>query len=168
MARLAAFLRAVNVGGTGKLPMAELRALAGDLGFGNARTHLASGNLVFETDLAPPEAGNRLDAALGQRMGKRPGVMLRDKAALDALLDGLPFADAPGSRVLILFLDRDATAEDIAAPRNHAGEDLAVHAGHVVIHFGDGMGRSRLRLPAMDVGTMRNRNTVAHVAGVLD
>jgi hypothetical protein len=55
--------------------------------------------------------------------------VIRDRARLDALLHGLPFADAPGSRVGILFLDRDATAEDIAAPRNRTSEALAVMPG---------------------------------------
>jgi uncharacterized protein (DUF1697 family) len=167
MARLAAFLRAVNVGGTGKLAMADLRALAGDLGFANVRTHLASGNLLFDTDLAPAEAAGRLDAALGDLMGSRPGIVVRDRARLDALLHGLPFADTPGSRLGILFLERDATAEDIAAPRNRTSEALAVHAGHIVIRFSDGMGQSRLKIAAMDQGTMRNRNTVERIAGML-
>ena len=41
-----ALLRAVNVGGTGKLPMADLRKLAGQLGFGDVRTYIASGNAI--------------------------------------------------------------------------------------------------------------------------
>ena len=39
-------LRAVNVGGTGKLPMAELRAMCAAIGFADVRTYIASGNLV--------------------------------------------------------------------------------------------------------------------------
>ena len=38
-----ALLRAVNVGGTGKLPMADLRAMAVTLGFDHPRTYIASG-----------------------------------------------------------------------------------------------------------------------------
>jgi uncharacterized protein (DUF1697 family) len=43
-----ALLRAVNVGGRGKLPMVELKAMAEELGFANARTYIASGNLLFD------------------------------------------------------------------------------------------------------------------------
>ena len=43
-----ALLRAVNVGGTGKLPMAELKAMAEELGFKAVRTYIASGNLLFD------------------------------------------------------------------------------------------------------------------------
>mgnify|MGYP003895833939 CR=1 FL=1 len=42
-----ALLRGVNVGGTKKVPMLELRELARSLGFGNPRTLLNSGNLVY-------------------------------------------------------------------------------------------------------------------------
>ena len=51
-----ALLRGVNVGGGNKVPMADLRALAVDLGWRDVRSHVASGNLVFRTageDAAP-------------------------------------------------------------------------------------------------------------------
>jgi uncharacterized protein (DUF1697 family) len=82
-------------------------------------------------------------------------------------LTGCRFADAPGSLVGILFLDRAAMAADIAEPRNRTTEEIALHAGHVVIHYPDGMGKSRLGLDVTATGTMRNRNTVAKVAEML-
>ena len=51
-----ALLRAVNVGGTGKLTMADLRTLCAGIGFARARTYIASGNVVFDTDLTEAEA----------------------------------------------------------------------------------------------------------------
>jgi hypothetical protein len=115
----------------------------------------------------PDDAALRLDTALGARMGKCPGVVIRNEAGLSALLDGLPFAEAPGSLVGILFLDRAATAADISEPRNRTTEEIAVHAGHIVVHYPDGMGRSHLGLDVTATGTMRNRNTVAAVAEML-
>ena len=47
MAAFVALLRAVNVGGTGKLPMSELKAMCEELGFASVRTYIASGNVVF-------------------------------------------------------------------------------------------------------------------------
>ena len=46
-----ALLRAVNVGGTGKLPMALLAEMCRDAGFGDPKTYIASGNVVFDSDL---------------------------------------------------------------------------------------------------------------------
>jgi uncharacterized protein (DUF1697 family) len=42
-----ALLRAVNVGGTGKLPMSDLKSICEELGFTSVRTYIASGNVVF-------------------------------------------------------------------------------------------------------------------------
>ena len=47
--RYGVFLRAVNVGGTGKLPMQELRRICAECGFEDIKTYIASGNVVFHT-----------------------------------------------------------------------------------------------------------------------
>jgi len=47
MTSYVALIRAVNVGGTGKLPMRELVTLCEDAGFQAVRTYIASGNVVF-------------------------------------------------------------------------------------------------------------------------
>ncbi len=65
MTAFVALLRAVNVGGTSKLPMAELRAIAEELGFINPRTYIASGNLVFESREAEAQVKAALESALG-------------------------------------------------------------------------------------------------------
>ena len=49
-----ALLRAVNVGGTGKLPMSELVAMCEGLGFSSVKTYIASGNVVFANYLGIP------------------------------------------------------------------------------------------------------------------
>jgi uncharacterized protein (DUF1697 family) len=52
MTAFVALLRAVNVGGTGKLVMRDLIHLCESAGFRHVRTYIASGNVVFESDLA--------------------------------------------------------------------------------------------------------------------
>ena len=47
MTRCIALIRAVNVGGTGKLPMSELKSICEDAGFLNVQTYIASGNVVL-------------------------------------------------------------------------------------------------------------------------
>ena len=46
-----ALLRAVNVGGTGKVAMADLKALCEGLGLDQVRTYIASGNEVVASKL---------------------------------------------------------------------------------------------------------------------
>jgi uncharacterized protein (DUF1697 family) len=55
MTAYVALLRAVNVAGTGALPMAELRAMGEACGFATVRTFIASGNLLFESDRSEAE-----------------------------------------------------------------------------------------------------------------
>lgn len=52
MSTYIALLRAVNVGGTGKLPMADLKAMCVELGFGKVQTYIASGNVVLQSKLS--------------------------------------------------------------------------------------------------------------------
>ena len=64
MTAYVALLRAVNVGGTGKLPMADLKRIADELGFENAKTYIASGNLLFASKLGEAAVRSKLEAAL--------------------------------------------------------------------------------------------------------
>ena len=59
-----ALLRAVNVGGTGKLPMSELKAICEQLGFTSVRTYIASGNVVFASRKAESAIKRDLEKAL--------------------------------------------------------------------------------------------------------
>lgn len=54
----AALLRGINVGGSRKVPMAELRTLMEGLGHDAVRTHLQSGQAVFTTGSDRPEGEN--------------------------------------------------------------------------------------------------------------
>ena len=99
-----ALLRAVNVGGTGKLPMAELKAMAGALGFANARTYIASGNLLFDTELGEAAVKRLLEERLGAYAGKPVGVMVRTAAEMARVGADNPFADQAGNRVVAIFV----------------------------------------------------------------
>ena len=76
MATYVALLRAVNVGGTGKLPMSELRALSEGCGFRRALTYITSRNVVLDVDGEAAEVQSRLEAALQQHVGKPVGALI--------------------------------------------------------------------------------------------
>ena len=84
MTSYVALLRAMNVAGTGKLPMAELRRIGEQCGFDNVRTLIASGNLLFDSDLVEEEARTRIEAGLVKFFGKRVSVFVRTAAELAA------------------------------------------------------------------------------------
>lgn len=156
-----ALLRAVNVGGTGKLPMVELKAMAERIGFDNPRTYIASGNLVFDSELPGAEAGAMLEAALAKYAGKPVGVIMRTPKAMTAVCDSNPFPEAPGNRCVVLFLDGPPPADLQDTLKHQASERVAAGQREIYTHYVDGMGRSKLVIPAARAGTARNMNTVA-------
>ncbi|WP_224815997.1 DUF1697 domain-containing protein [Hasllibacter sp. MH4015] len=164
MRTLIALLRAVNVGGTGKLPMADLRAMAEAAGFTDVRTYIQSGNLVFSSS----EEMSVVRAALEQRLaayaGKPVGILLRTADELQDVLEANPFPQAEPSKVGVLFLDAPPPSDTIETVSGKDCEELALGQREVFIHYPSGMGRTKLRLPAlsgMSEGTTRNINTVA-------
>ena len=173
MRPVAAMLRAVNVGGTGKLPMADLKALLADLGYEAPQTLLASGNAVFGTD-APAEAvERRLEDALKARFGFSTDVFVRDRAELLAVMAANPFTDfarEQPSRMMAVFL-KGEPPQDLSPLERWAtaGEMIARGPRCLYIAYPDGSGRSKLanaRTPAA-AGTSRNWNTVGKLAELL-
>jgi uncharacterized protein (DUF1697 family) len=165
-----ALLRAVNVGKR-RLPMAELRALAGELGFADAQTYVASGNLVF-TDAGhdPEAAAARLEAAIEERYGWKSEAFLRSAAAWSSYAAGSPFGTAEQERpkMLHLLLSKRPPRPEAAAliaERCAPGERVAAVGDAIWIDFAGGVGPSKLTPAFIDrcVGspaTARNWNTV--------
>ena len=161
-----ALLRAVNVGGTGKLPMAELKAIADELGLANARTYIASGNLLFDTDLPEVRVKAMLEERLEAYAGKPVGVLVRSGAEMARVATANPFADAPGNRVVAIFLDQAPPPGALDEVRGQKDERIALGAREIYVHYGDGMADSRLVIPAAKAGTARNMNTVTKLASL--
>ncbi len=157
---LIGLLRAVNVGGTGKLPMSDLRALCANLGFTDVTTYIQSGNVVFRTRLSPAKARAALEKALTERLGKPATVLLRTREELADVERANPWPDAAPNQVLVLFLDVAPPKGALADVKPPSGERLTLVGRELFIHFPNGMGASKLKVPFADVGTGRNLNTV--------
>jgi uncharacterized protein (DUF1697 family) len=100
-----ALLRAVNVGGSGKLPMADLKSMCTDLGFTRVETYIASGNVVFASNASVAKVKSELESRLLDCAGKRIGVLVRTAAEMQAVLDANPFPDTPPNYTYAIFLD---------------------------------------------------------------
>jgi uncharacterized protein (DUF1697 family) len=159
-----ALLRAVNVGGTGKLPMSELKAMCVAEGFGQVQTYIASGNVVFSADRAEAEVKATLERRLQDYAGKPVGVIVRTAEEMAGVLKANPFPDAPPNRTVAIFLDSAPPADALETLRNR--EDEALHLGkrEIYVAYGAGMGRSKLKIPAAANGTARNINTIVKLA----
>lgn len=159
-----ALLRAVNVGGTGKLPMAELRAMCEAAGFARPRTYIASGNVVFESRDKEAAVKAKLERALETYAGKPVGVAVRSGAEVARVLAANPFPKAAANRVVAIFLDKPPPTDALALATGLSGEELALGTREIYVHYGDGMAQSKLKIPAAKTGTARNMNTIATLA----
>ncbi|HXV17731.1 MAG TPA: DUF1697 domain-containing protein, partial [Gemmatimonadaceae bacterium] len=111
MTTFIALLRAVNVGGTGKLPMADLKEMCETAGFLSVRTYIASGNVIFESRLREAAVKRALESALLDYAGKSVGVMVRSAAEMTEVLARNPFPKAPANRTMAIFLDEAPPAD---------------------------------------------------------
>ena len=169
-----ALLRAVNVGGTGKLPMADLRALLKKLGYSNIETYIQSGNAVFDAKDKPAKIAVDLTADLEKMVGAPVGVVIRTHQELCRIIADNPFASeaaADGARVHVAFLSAAAppTAKaglDAIVQKYPARRDRYHLAGDTLyLHLPDGAAETKFSGKGLDravgvMGTGRNWNTV--------
>jgi uncharacterized protein (DUF1697 family) len=159
-----ALLRAVNVGGTGKLAMSELKAMCDELGLASARTYIASGNVVFASRKSEAAIKAALEKRLKTYAGKPVGVLVRSAAEMAQVVTDNPFPKLAPNRTMALFLDRAPAADALESVRGQKDEKIRLGRREIYIHYGEGMAQSKLVIPAAKTGTARNMNTVATLA----
>jgi uncharacterized protein (DUF1697 family) len=157
-------LRAVNVGGTGKLPMSELKAMCERAGLDDVRTYIASGNVVCRSSLSKARVKALVETALEDYAGKPVGVAVRTAAEMAAVLAGNPFPSAQPNQTAAIFLDAAPPADLLDHVSGQKNETIAPGKQEIYVHYPDGMGRSKLKIAAAKAGTARNMNTVATLA----
>lgn len=163
-----ALLRAVNVGGTGKLAMADLRAMGEACGFAEVRSFIASGNLLFASAMGEAQVKAALEARLADYAGKRVAVLVRDATEMAAIVAANPFPDAHPSRHLVHFYDSAPPADLIARCRDIGGERLAMGLRELHVDYGEGIRHTRLKIPTHGDSTSRSINSVTRMVALLD
>ena len=166
MTKFIALLRAVNVGGTGKIPMADLKAMCTDAGFERIETYIASGNVLFDCKRAATAVKAELESRLLAYAGRPISVFVRTTKEMQEILRGNPFPKAEPARVHVFFLEakphRDA-ATNVLRLRD---EEIRVGKRELYVHYPSGMGNSKLTIAAVKYGTARNMNTVAKLVEI--
>lgn len=153
-------LRAVNVGGTGMLPMVELRALCESIGCRAVRTYIQSGNVVCSSPLTAARVKAKVEKAVTEKLGKPVQVMVRSLDELESVVANNPFPDAAPNQLLVMFLDEAPPRSALASCVIPGTERVELRGREVFVHFPEGMGRSKLKVPFAAAGTGRNLNTV--------
>jgi uncharacterized protein (DUF1697 family) len=174
--RWCAFLRGVNVGGHGKLPMKPLCAALEARGFQNARSYIQSGNLVFDSDITDADAlRHALNSAILEHASFAPEVMVFTQEALALIHAECPYkAPSDGTKidsktVHFLLFDAAPDAPNLAeiARLQASDEQFTLSPWAAYLSAPSGIGRSRLmaaqeRLLTVPV-TARNLRTIEAV-----
>jgi uncharacterized protein (DUF1697 family) len=169
MARYVALLRGVNLGANRRVPMAELRTLLEELGYGDVRTLLQSGNVGVTASKSAKAVREELETAIRERFGVETDVVLRTREELEALVAGNPLGDVAddAKRLQVWFLSGRPKAAAVKAleAADVAPEVIAVAGKEIHVWHAGGIQRSpaskALERAELGVaGTARNWNTV--------
>lgn len=172
--RYIAFLRAINVGGH-TIKMDSLRRLFGEMGFGNVRTVIASGNVIFEAGSDDAHALEQTIAAgLEAALGYPVAAFIRTPAEVVAIAARWPFATAEQDTPHTLFIAFLAAPPDEASRARLLACTTEVDAFHVddreVFWLRrDALGKSEVSGAVLEkalgqAATVRNRRTVERIS----
>ncbi|MEO0562180.1 MAG: DUF1697 domain-containing protein [Chloroflexota bacterium] len=172
-------LRGINVGGNKKIKMADLRALYADLGYGDVKSVLQSGNVVFDAHGDDPAAIRRaIEGAIQDAFGFEAGVLVLTVPRFRDAVNAHPFTEAhlaQPSFVRVVFLDELPTPDKVEALMAAIpGDEQVWHVGRALyVFYPSGGGKSKLDLNRMEralgvTGTARNWNTVQKLLGLVE
>ncbi|MFE3659603.1 DUF1697 domain-containing protein [Streptomyces sp. NPDC059165] len=175
----AALLRGINVGGHRKVPMADLRALLVELGHGDARTYLQSGNAVFTTAAGSDEdeLARDIERAIEERLGFAVDCLVRSGPYLSAVVADCPFpaAELEGRQLHVRYLSEQVAPSRLASvdAAAHLPEEFRLGDRALYLYAPEGLGRSKLAevlgRPGLLRGvlaTTRNWNTAVKLASM--
>ncbi|MFI5367522.1 MAG: DUF1697 domain-containing protein, partial [Spirochaetia bacterium] len=144
-----ALLRGVNVGRANRVSMEALRELVSNLGYGDVRTLLNSGNVVFTIPRgAPRDAASRIEKALVAEVGISASVTVLSSAEIARVIEENPllkYADNP-SRLFVALLKVSADrAKLLPLSKQDWGKDaLGVGTRAAYLWCAEGLTASKL------------------------
>ena len=164
-------LRGINVGGHKKVPMNQLRAMLGALGFKEVRTYIQSGNVVFRATMGNPEdLSRKIEQRVLKEFGFPASVITRTPEELQKAIQSNPFIKESGlapAKVYVAFLTEAPKADAVKKLEAlaTASEQLRHSGKEVYLYYRDGMGRAKLTGTVLEkvlavTATARNWNTV--------
>jgi uncharacterized protein (DUF1697 family) len=181
-----AVLRGINVGGGGKVPIAELRELLTKLGHSDVKTYIQTGNIIFTPSHHDNEKlAAELRDAIKAEFGVNTSAVVLTRAELSEVISANPYPDEPNPKwVHGVFLlakpqqaQHDRVAEAVAAAAGRGSRDEATIVGKTLyLHTPDGFGTSELakdllmknRRDPLASGTARNWSTITKLAALCE
>lgn len=168
------FLRAVNVSGTGRLPMAELREALEHCGFKNVKTYIQTGNIFVSTPLSRAEVEAKVEDVLVQNFALQRAALAITPHDLDVVLDGNPFPQAIDTpqKIHILFLKKMTNFDaDVFHNLCNNGEEFELKDQVLYLYTPNGAGRSKAlaqydKAFVAEAITARNLNSCLKIAAL--
>lgn len=174
--RRVALLRGINVGKAKRVAMADLRRLFEDLGHGDVRTLLNSGNVVFTLRRrVSGDLQGKLSKAVADRLGVSCRIVVLDAGEVAEAVNGNPLAAlARDPTRLLLIALRDAATADALKPllrERWVPESIALRGRIAYLWCAEGIAESRLWAAVNrtigDSGTARNLATMTKLLSLL-
>ena len=173
-----ALLRSMVIGKR-RVSGADVRALAEAVGGTDARSVIATGNVVFRSRKAPATLEREMEAACAAAFGQPTEIVVKTADEWRALLAANPFSKQAGTapaRVLVWAMREALPDAGLDQLRRRASPDETVvrtACGDIYMWFGGDIEASKLPagfgLKSLGaVGTNRNWNTVMKITAVLD
>jgi uncharacterized protein (DUF1697 family) len=173
---LIALLRAVNLGPTNRVKMADLRSVLEREGYEDVRTLLQSGNVVLSSAKKPETVAREMERLIADELGVVTDVIVRTRDELADAIARNPIAEADEQpkRCQVSFLagEPDPAAVERVAAIDVAPERFEVSGREAYAWHPDGLQRSKLaRALGEGLGvtaTARNWNTVTKLLELAD
>ena len=173
-----ALLRSMVIGKR-RVSGADVRSLAEAAGGTDARSVIATGNVVFRSRKAPATLEREMEAACAAAFGQPTEIVVKTADEWRALLAANPFSKQAGTapaRVLVWAMREALPDAGLDQLRRRASPDETVvrtACGDIYMWFGGDIDASKLPagfgLKSLGaVGTNRNWNTVMKITAVLD
>jgi uncharacterized protein (DUF1697 family) len=168
--RWVVLLRAVNLGARNKVPMAELRSLLKEAGYGDVRTYIASGNVLLDGPRSGSSVACEVEQIVAAEFGVDTTAIIRKPAELAALVSKHPFGrDTSRSHVVFLAKRPTAKAGKRLDEEDHSPDRGVLSGKDVYVQYGAGVQNARLSAARLErllgvAGTHRNWRTVVALA----
>ncbi len=146
-----ALLRAINVGGRNRLPMARLVGMFDEVGCQRVRTYIQSGNVVFA---ASPASASRVASLIAVQMELKVPIVTRTAAAFERIVSANSFVDTDADTAIVHvgFLANAPTPTQIATldPERSPPDECVVHGRELYLHCPNGVARTKFTTTYLD------------------
>ncbi len=178
MSAFVCLLRGINVGGNNKIKMRELEAALGGQGFGDVRTYIQSGNIVFTSDAAisTDDLETQVETVIAENFGLTVPAMVITRERFQRAVQEFPFGDELAEKSVLVFVSGEGSDDWVARAKAKVGADdqLLMKNGVVYVYCPNGISKSKaaeslLATPKRGVkATMRNWRTTGKLTEMLN